>query len=182
MQLLYSKNRVFRTAFGAVFILIICVAGSCDSPADSIGATLLSQVTTNVNGAGVPVAQAEAGEASSSNWQVNPGAVAQSPALFTYFSSSGSSSSFPNAFGFESGHADAVGSIFYGIPGGLATNVSHIDNYEASYFALTVVPTLAPINDSVVNQSFVLAAPLLQNSRPSIRPTITTPSNIELYS
>ena len=147
-----NEKRSFRAGLGVLCVLICCTAGLYGLSIDPIGANLLSQVTTNLNGAGVQVAQAEAG---SPNWQVNPAAVGQSPGLFTYFSSSGSSSSFPNALGSESGHADAVGSFFYGIPGGVATNFAHIDNYEASYFALTVVPTLMPIIDSVVNQSFV---------------------------
>src|ERR1700716_211457 len=119
MHLMPNEKRTLRAGFGILCVLSFYTAGLYASSSDPIGANLLSQVTTNLNGAGVQVAQAEAG---SPNWQVTPAAVGQSPGSFTYFSSSGSSSSFPNALGSESGHADAVGSFFYGIPSGVATN------------------------------------------------------------
>src|SRR5437879_1521371 len=139
MHSIPDTKRSIQARFSLLCILVCSTTRLYASSPDPIGANLLSAVTTNLNGAGVRVAQPEAG---SPNWQVNPAVVGQSPTLFTYFSSSGSSSTFPNALGSESGHADAVGAIFYGIPGGVATNVPHIDNYEATYFALTVVPTL----------------------------------------
>jgi hypothetical protein len=159
---MHNEKRSFRAVFGILCVLIYCTAGLYASTSDPVGASLLSQVTTNLNGAGAQVAQAEAG---SPNWQVNPAAVGQSPGLFTYSSSSGSSTSFPNTLGSESGHADTVGSVFYGIPGGVATNVAHIDNYEANYFALTVVPTLMAINSPIVNQSFIFGASSVSEQR-----------------
>ena len=41
---------------------------------------------------------------------------------------------FPTAWVSESGHADSVAGNFYGISGGVATNVAHVDNYDANYF------------------------------------------------
>ena len=67
-------------------------------------------------------------------WQVNPAAVGQSSSLFTYISSGGSDEHFPERLGSESGHADSVGGIFYGWGSGVATNVAHVDNYEANDF------------------------------------------------
>jgi hypothetical protein len=122
------------------------------------GVTLLREATTNLNGAGVRVAQVEAalGATPPTPWEVNPAAAGQPANLFTYTSSSGSSSVYPNSVGSESGHADAVAGIFFGTSGGVATNVLHVDNYEANYFYNSVVAGNLPssIGDAVVNQSF----------------------------
>jgi len=90
-------------------------------------------------------------------WEVGPsnGFVLQPVSLFTYTSASGSTNVFPNSVGVESGHADGVAGDFYGMPGGVATNVAHVDNFEANYFINNVVfPDTSNINDPVVNQSF----------------------------
>src|SRR6185437_14509575 len=93
---------------------------------------------TNLNGAGIRVAQAEANNDSNPNnpsaFEVNPAKVNQPASLFTYISTAGSSNTFPNSVGAESGHADSVAGNFYGLTIGVAPRVSHIDNYEANYF------------------------------------------------
>jgi hypothetical protein len=137
---------------------------------DVIGVTLLRTVTTNLDGAGIRVAQPEAynGDNGSTNsWEVNPANVAQPVVLFTYTSGLGASTSYPNSVGDWSSHADAVGNNFYGLPNGVATNVAHVDNYDANYFVkvedfvvgsstnyIVSLPA-ANINDRVVNQSFI---------------------------
>jgi hypothetical protein len=147
---------------GAQFLWAFVFLGQMAARAqnlDAIGVTLLQAVTTNVNGAGIRVAQPEGGYGTATNWEVNPGAggVGQPVSLFTYFSSSGTANSFPNAVGAESGHADTVAANFYGMSGGVATNVAHVDNYDASYFWGSVVGagSQPDINDPVVNQSFI---------------------------
>lgn len=129
---------------------------------DVVGVTLLRAVTTNLNGAGVHVAQAEAGNESPTNWEVNPAnsLVGQPVALFTYASSSGTANTFPNGVGDDSSHADAVAGDFYGLPAGVATNVAQVDNYEANYFYNSIISAFLPpnINDRVVNQSFIFGA------------------------
>jgi len=124
---------------------------------DDIGVTLLRAVTTNLNGSGIRVAQPEADENTNQPppFEVNPAAVGQPASLFSYNSSLGSSPAYPNSLGAESGHADWVAGAFYGLPGGVATNVAHVDNYDADYFINYVVRVMAPINDRVVNQSFI---------------------------
>jgi Subtilase family len=124
---------------------------------DTIGVTLLQTVTTNINGAGIRVAQPEAGNGATTNWQVNPSTVGQPVSLFTYTSSNGTTNNYPNLLGAESGHADAVAGNFYGVPLGVATNVAHVDNYDASYFYNSIIAGSVPpnINDAVVNQSFI---------------------------
>jgi len=127
---------------------------------DSIGVTLLRTVTTNVDGTGIRVAQPEAsGTNIPPDFEVNPAnSLVQKPAsLFTYFGTNGTANVFPNGVGTESGHADTVASYIYGLPGGVATNVVHVDNYDADYFYNSIVAAPLPpnINDPVVNQSFI---------------------------
>jgi len=137
---------------------------------DTIGAALLQTVTTNLNGTGIRVAQPEAEDGTATNWEVNPGSVGQPEGLFAYNSSLGSATNFPNAVGAESGHADSVAGNFYGIPAGVATNVAHVDNYDANYFIQITytVPFPGTTNwtatlhsdstkDAVVNQSFIFS-------------------------
>jgi hypothetical protein len=148
---------------GAQFLLAFVFLGQMAARAqnlDAIGVTLLQAVTTNVNGAGIRVAQPEAGLDTNNPplvWEVNPAAVGQPINLFTWISSNGSSSAYTNSLGSESGHADGVAGYFYGIPNGVATNVAHVDNYAASYFFGSIIDTVNPanINDPVVNQSFI---------------------------
>ncbi|HXR04546.1 MAG TPA: S8 family serine peptidase, partial [Verrucomicrobiae bacterium] len=121
---------------------------------DTIGVTVLRQVDPTLTGTGVQVAQPEAGYNLGTNWEVNPGAVGQPVSLFTYTSADGSTNSFPNSLSSESGHADGVAGNFYGIPSGVATNIAHVDNYDADYFYNSIVATNV-INDPVVNQSFI---------------------------
>ncbi|MGO8838419.1 MAG: S8 family serine peptidase [Limisphaerales bacterium] len=147
---------------GAQYLLAFVFLGQMAVRAqnlDTIGVTLLQTVTTNVNGSGIRVAQPEAYDNGTTNWEVNPDAsgVGQPVSLFTYTSSLGSVSTYPNSINTESGHADAVAGIFYGIPGGVATNVIHVDNYDVNYFWGSIIDTANPANikDPVVNQSFI---------------------------
>jgi hypothetical protein len=142
----------------------LCIIARSQS-LDQIGVTLLSEVTTNVDGTGIRVAQPEAGYDLGTNWEVNPGAVGQPGGLINYISANGSTTNFPNTLSSESGHADSVGGIFYGISGGVATNVANVDNYDANYFVqvrsilsniLVSLPS-GNIDDPVVNQSFIFS-------------------------
>jgi hypothetical protein len=136
---------------------------------DAIGVTLLRAVTTNVDGTGIRVAQPEGGAPA---FEVNPTMswVQQPVNRFTYITSSGTANTFPNGLGSETFHGDEVASNFYGLPAGIATNVAHVDNYDASYFVRVTYSVPLPgvtnymatlpssnINDRVVNQSFVFA-------------------------
>lgn len=125
---------------------------------NEIGATLLSATTTNLNGAGLRVAQAEA-EVATNAWEVDPTPTGQPVSKFSYFSSSGSSTTYPNTVGTNSWHAGFVADDFYSISSGIATNIGHIDNYEADYFYNSIVNGAPPsnINDSIANQSFIFS-------------------------
>lgn len=123
---------------------------------DAIGVTLLRAVVTNADGTGMRVAQPEAGYPS---FEVNPAnsSVQQPASPFTYLGTNGTANVFPNSLGTESGHADDVAGNFYGLPGGVATQVAHVDNYDANNFYTGVIAATLPtnINDPVVNQSFI---------------------------
>jgi hypothetical protein len=156
-----AKNENPMKLRGAQFLLALVFLGQMAARAsnlDTIGVTLLRTVTTNVNGAGIHVGQAEAG---APNWEVNPGAVGQPTNLFTYFygtspyTSVSTANTFTNSLGLESGHADTVAGNFYGMSGGVATNVVHVDNYEANTFVNYYVNQGHSISNRVVNQSFI---------------------------
>ena len=128
---------------------------------DTIGVTLLRAETTNVDGLGIRVAQPEAYDLGTTNWEVNPASspVQRPENLFTYTSNLGSTTNYPNTLNTESGHADAVAGYFYGLSAGVATNIAHVDNYDANYFYNDVVAATLPSNigDAVVNQSFAFS-------------------------
>ncbi len=155
-----AKNEKLMKLRGAQFLLVFVFLGQMAAQAqylDSIGVTLLWTVTTNVNGAGIRVAQAEANNGpTATNWEVNSSTFGQLTSSFTYYASNGSATTFPNSLGAESSHADAVGTNFYGIPNGVATNVAQVDNYEANFFWTSIIDARRQTNidDLVVNQSF----------------------------
>jgi len=163
-----KRTRCWR-GFRVLLFLIGGLQASLTVPAehlDANGVTLLRMVTTNVDGTGIRVAQPEAG---APYFEVNPASsLVQQPAgLFTYITSSGTTNYFPNTLGSESTHADEVASNFYGMPAGVATNIAHVDNYDANYFIqvfeqiigsstnYTASLPSSNIDDPVVNQSFI---------------------------
>jgi hypothetical protein len=157
-----TKNRSSLSKRNGALVfsfILFCDLAVRASSLDTIGVTLLRAFTTNVDGTGIRVAQPEAGLDTNNPpmiWEINPATTGLPSNLFTYISSGGSSSAYPNSLGSESGHADAVAGNFYGISGGVATNIAHADNYEADYFYDDIIAATLPpnINDAVVNQSF----------------------------
>jgi len=160
---LAAKNENLMKLRGAQFLLAFVFLGQMAARAqnlDTIGVTLLRSVTTNLNGTGIQVGQAEAG---APYWEVNPGSsgVGQLTNRFTYFYSTSpytsvsTANTFTNSLGLESGHADYVGGIFYGMSGGTATDVTHVDNYEAVTLYYYSGNNSRSIIDRVVNQSFI---------------------------
>ncbi|HEV2328230.1 MAG TPA: S8 family serine peptidase [Verrucomicrobiae bacterium] len=146
--------------------ILPCILFACASlhaqNLNTTGFTLLQAVTTNLNGAGVRVGQAEAiNNGGTNDWEVNPAAIPQPASLFTWYNNGTSSIIYTNLLGTESGHADYVGVLFYG-SSGMATNVTHVDNFEADdYFNNYVIPILdfSPgTTDAVVNQSYTFGS------------------------
>ncbi len=165
--------------------LAILVAGGfvASAPAqylDQIGMTTLQVMTANLNGTGVTVGQVEAGYGSAPNWQVNPSLAGQPTNLFTwiaetappypatisgYFPSPLTANAFTNSLGVESIHANGVGTFFYGNPGGVATNVVHVNNYEAFTFYYHYVYYNNTLTDRIVNQSFSFGSQTIANQQ-----------------
>lgn len=162
----YMRRVEFLKAMPRIARIIACIAplmGTTALPAsgailDTIGVTLLRTVTTNLDGTGIRVAHPEASTSTSyPTFEVSPTAVGHLVSLFTYYSTNGISTTFPNTVGDEStSHGNGVGVNFYGISGGVATNVAHVDNYDADYFINSLVwPNTSPtIPWPIVNQSF----------------------------
>jgi len=125
---------------------------------DLHGVTALRTVTTNLNGAGIRVAQPEVTnpDDGTNNWEVNPASVGRSLSVFSYASADGTSTTYPNALGGASSHAAAVANNFYGMPNGVATNAAHVDSWEVNYFYDNYItsPSLPNLGDPVVNQSY----------------------------
>lgn len=140
--------------------LVLSLAILFHSPAraqnlDQIGVTLLRTLTTNLNGTGIRVAQPEA--ELGTDWEVDPTVLGQPDSKFSYFSSVGSTNGYPNFVGTNSWHAEWVGSNFYSVAFGVATNIGHVDNFEADYFFNSIVSGTPPsnIDDAIANQSFI---------------------------
>jgi hypothetical protein len=150
-----SPEKILLTLAAAVFF---CGAARAQN-LDQIGVTLLRAFTTNVDGSGIRVAQPEADTDGNTNdpsaFEVNPASANFPAGRFAYYSAAGTDTAFPNSVGNESGHADAVGGIFYGLGSGVATNVAHVDGYDADFFVNYYVFNLTQMPAaSVVNQSF----------------------------
>ncbi len=143
-----------RATLSAVFMGV--VLGAAASDLDTIGVSALRTLDPSLTGAGVQVGQPEAGNPGSA-WQVNPAAVDQPVSLFTWRAAGGSSTNYPNSLGQESGHADQVGSLFYGGTNGVAPGLAHVDNDEANYF-YTLIQLQTVISGRVVNQSFTFGS------------------------
>jgi hypothetical protein len=121
------------------------------SDLDTVGATLLQGLVTNLDGSGIAVLQPEAGAGTATNWQVDPSVLGQPGAAFTYSASAGSTNRFPNSLGASSGHAGAVAENFHAV----AAGAPRLDNCEANYFySFVVEPLAAKFADPLANQSF----------------------------
>jgi hypothetical protein len=140
--------------------IIVFLAGAVSlrgGDLDTTGVTLLRQIDPALNGSGVRVGHTESPVSGSTPppFEINPAAAGQPTNLFTWISSIGTATGYTNSVGTESWHANLVGENFFGIPGGIATNVNHVDNYEASWFFNHYIYNGLSISARVVNQSFI---------------------------
>lgn len=132
---------------------------------DQIGLYDLRNRDSSLTGSGVIIGQIEAQLLNSDNYQTDPANAGLSSSLFTYYDStntwSGGGAAYDSSR--ESGHANIVGSRFYGIPGGtqgtdgVAPGVSAIQVFEAGHYYARVSSGTAT-NAAVVNQSFVFGS------------------------
>lgn len=137
---------------GLVLALFVSVPGLRAFDPEAIGLTAMRRERPAITGAGVAVAQPEA-EVGPGAWETD--SALNLSALFTWTSDLGTATSFPNAVGSLSGHATAVGGLFYGSAGGVAPGVPTMDNYEAGHFVNSFVVALQPFRARVINQSFI---------------------------
>jgi hypothetical protein len=135
-------------------VLCGCFLSATAADLNSIGVTFLRSLDSSLTGTGVMVIQAEAPVAGNL-FEINPAAVGQPVSLFTWLSSSGTNTTFPNAAGGESFHANDVGNAFFGTTNGVAPGVAHVDNYHANLFYNSRVLTQTPISGKIANQSFI---------------------------
>jgi hypothetical protein len=154
--------------FIGISAAIILTSATRAQDLNTIGVVALRMLTTNLDGTGIRVAQPEADYDLVTNFEVNPATTGQPGGLFTYLYTGGSATNFPNGFSSESGHADQVAQIFYGVTG-VATNVAHVDNIEANDFYTNYIAnfSLPSIGDRIVNQSFTFGA-LSTNDQQSV--------------
>ena len=124
--------------------LLLGAALSCPAgDLDTMGVTLLRGMDSTLTGSGISVAQAEAQDVGTNDWEMDPPYVGQPVSLFTWINTNGSATNFPNTLGTLSGHGHAsnVAYDFYGSAAGVAPGVLHVDNYEADYFIAYDVDT-----------------------------------------
>jgi hypothetical protein len=145
-----------RTVVFLAFSLLVTLVSAGDS--ETTGLVAMRRERPAITGQGIAVAQPE-GQESLNGWQVNP--VYNSGAFFTWSSALGTATTFPNAVGVESSHANGVAIEFYSIFGtGVAPGVSRVDNYDVEYFLTNHIQRQIPFAGRVINQSFVLPPPL----------------------
>jgi len=155
----------------AAIIGLFCTCFLCLKPQlhaqddDQTGVKLFRLTTTNLYGTGIHVAQAEAEAATNPPaFEVNPANVGSPAGIFKYLSANGTATSYPNTVGTNSGHAESVAKFLYGtvspgpVPGGVATNLAHVDVIDANYFINNYVYQFSfsqvNLGDPIINQSF----------------------------
>ncbi|MGA2230225.1 MAG: autotransporter-associated beta strand repeat-containing protein, partial [Tepidisphaeraceae bacterium] len=132
-------------------------AAKAQSALQEIGLPQLLALEPNLTGAGVSVGQIEANfsQTGGNEFEVSPSTTGLPASLFTYIDQNGNATSIFNPAA-ESMHADLVADSLY-VPGtGVATGVSHVDNYSEAYFTNNIIFFGQSIPDQVVNQSFTI--------------------------
>ena len=142
--------------FPALLLTLFTALAALGADRDTIDLPLLQQVDPTLRGTGIPVAQPEGPEGGVTGaFEVNPYIIVGQPTnSFTWISSLGMATNYPNAVGTNSVHAASVAANFYDPTIGPAPGVSHIDNYDANYFYNNYIVNELAISARVVNQSF----------------------------
>lgn len=160
---IFGDQGITRLGFIIISSWLLFSAPLLASDADQTGVTAFRAATTNLFGQGVRVCQAEAVDTGTEDFEVNPANVGAPTNIFTYYSSLGSSSNYPNSFGTNATHPESVAKFFYGTvspgytPCGIATNLAHVDLIDADYFYNSRVGyALGPISmgDPIINESY----------------------------
>lgn len=129
---------------------------------DDIGVTALRARDASLDGSGVTVAQVETDFQAVGNWQTDPADTGLDTTKFTYFDSA---ATYPTGTNFtsnqESGHANTVGCLFYGVTSGtrgidgVAPGVDAIEMSYAGYHPNSIVAADVSTNAKITNYSFV---------------------------
>lgn len=129
---------------------------------DEIGLVDLRNRDASLTGSGVLVGQIEA-QRNETDYQADPANTGLNPDRFTYYDTaftwSDGGSTFDSSR--ESGHANTVGSRFYGVTSGtqntdgVAPGVAGIGVFEAGHYYNALVQPGTDTGAAVVNQSFV---------------------------
>jgi hypothetical protein len=150
-------SRTFRAGRFNAFAFVCWLAASLALADDfeTSGVTAMRRERPSITGAGIRVAQPEGiGFEGPNAWEASP--LLNGGAFFTWTSTQGTATNFPNSVGTESSHATGVGTQFYSSYAGVAPGVPRVDCYEAQYFIDNIVTPRIPIAGQVVNQSFIV--------------------------
>ena len=157
---------------------------------DQTGIKIFRAATTNLYGTGIRVGQIEAdgGEAAGSqSFEVNPTNTGSPNTIFTYMSTVGSSSVYPNNVGVDAYHPERVGQFFYGTvsPGqaanGVATNVAHVDVVDANFFISYKLAVMVSLGDPIINQSYEFGHVSTNSSPPTGDMTVAQQQQLDAY-
>ena len=120
---------------------------------DTIGLTALLAEDPTLTGHGVLVSQIESAPVPL-QFEVNPASPDLPATHFSWRSSSGLATKFPNHVGSESSHADSVAQDLYGLQTGVAPGILHVTNYETNFFYPNIILAKNPNRSAIFNQSF----------------------------
>jgi hypothetical protein len=155
-----KRSLISRMKSPTLFFVLLAAITVRGDELDTMGISALRQVTPGLQGNGIPVAQAEGAENNVvGEFEVDPASASQPISLFNWISINGTTNMYPNNVGTMSFHAGGVAAHFYGVSGGVAPQVSHVDNYDADYFFNHYIDGALQISARLANQSFIFANP-----------------------
>jgi len=141
----------YRIAVLLLLPLLTLFAPASDT--ETTGLVAMRRERPAITGSGINVAQPEGGGVDRT-FEVNP--VLNPSIYFTWTSTLGTATNFPNLVGNESSHANGVATQFYSTdPLGVAPGVPRVDSYDAGYFVNFIITPKVGIAGRVVNQSFI---------------------------
>ena len=144
-------------------ITALLFAATLSAYQEEIGLNALRLRDASLDGPGIVVGQIEAQQKDTDNYQTDPADTGLNSTLFTYYDTESPWSANGASFDItrESGHANTVGSRFFGITSGtqntdgVTPGVSAIEVFEATYYFNEVILNGTQTNASIINQSFV---------------------------
>lgn len=139
------------TVLGKSTLFVLSALALGGAELDPLGLDSLRHLSPSLNGAGVSVGLAEAGQP---GWQISPENVEKPESIFLWISAAGITNRYPNSLGTSSDHARRVGEAFFGLHQGVAPGVSRVDNIQANH-VIDMIQSRAPMEAVIVNQSFM---------------------------